>query len=116
MAFCQRTVDGYPGHVYLIAPAREAHPVRIKAWDLIGFDGSAESINCDDQLQALIGPQRCHVRIAGGRTLYEAVYFHDSTPGDKVQLARLDTRGPGLHAVVRGVDPDTELELVVTSC
>lgn len=65
------------------------------AWDLIGFDGSDGK----------------SVRIVGGRALYEAVLFRDDTPGDRVLLARLDTRD-GLRQVNRWVPYDTLLEVV----
>lgn len=66
------------------------------AWDLIGY-GEQQGDG--------------HVRVVGGRTLYELVSFNDCTAGEKVKLSRLSTRG-GLHAVERYVDPDTLLEVV----
>lgn len=65
------------------------------AWDFIGFDGTGG-----------------HVRIVGGRTLYEAVDYNDSRGGKLVRLARLEVEAWGLHQVNRYVDPDTPLEFV----
>jgi len=63
-----------------------------QAWDLIGYEGS--------------------FRIAGGRTVYEAVLYNDaSAKGDKVRLARLDTRH-GLRQINRWVEPDTPIEVL----
>lgn len=77
------------------------------AWDLIGFDGFDATHWPDD------GEHRAAwVRIEGGRALYEAVMYLDSTPGTKVKLARLESAPTGLHEVSRYVDPDTLLEIV----
>lgn len=65
----------------------------LTAWDVIGYDGPA------------------HIRIAGGRTLYETAFFYDNGRTHNVRLARLDTKD-GLRQVNRYVDPDTEVELV----
>lgn len=67
------------------------------AWELIGYG--------EQQGEG-------HVRVVGGRTLYELVSYRDDTRGEKVKLSRLSTRG-GLHAVERYVDPDALLEVVV---
>lgn len=64
------------------------------AWDLIGFDSE----------------NGCHLRIRGGRALYDAAMFNDAK-GYNVKLARLDTLD-GLREVSRYVDPDTEIEVV----
>ena len=66
------------------------------AWEMIGFDGDGGN----------------SVRVQGGRALYEAVIYYDSTPGERVKLARLDARADGIHQVSRYVDPDTVLEIV----
>lgn len=63
------------------------------AWDLIGYDGDL------------------WLRIVGGRTLYEAAVFNDTTHGHRVRLDRLDTKN-GLRVVNRYVDPDTPIRLV----
>jgi hypothetical protein len=80
----------------------------LTAWDLIGFDGFDETHWPDDGEH-----QPAWVRVKGGRALYEAVMYLDSTPGTQVKLARLDTAPTGgLREVSRYVDPDTLLELV----
>ena len=85
------------------------------AWMLIGFEGSESDI---EQMLGIEhdmdGKTLAHVRIKGGRTLYENVDFNDSTRGDKVRLGRLDSKD-GLHPVYRWVHGDTILEVVVPS-
>lgn len=87
-----------------------------KAWDLIGFDGTLESIThlADPSLELdRFAPRTpASVRIKGGRTLYESVVFNDDTRGDRVRLDRLVAEQDGLRVVNRYVDPDTELEVV----
>jgi hypothetical protein len=73
------------------------------AWDYIGFDGRL------DENDLRIG----HVRIVGGRALYEAVIYYDETPGDNVKLVRLVADGVAIRQVERYVDPDTPLEFVL---
>jgi hypothetical protein len=64
----------------------------VKAWDLIGDEGS--------------------FRIKGGRTVYEAVMYNEATArGDKVRLARVETCD-GIRQVNRWVDPDTLIEVI----
>jgi hypothetical protein len=64
-----------------------------EAWDLIGHEGK--------------------FRIQGGRTIYEAVIYNDSTArGRKVRLARLDAR-TGLHQINRWIAPETLIEVLV---
>lgn len=70
-----------------------------KAWDLIGFDGGTAD-------------KPAHVRIRGGRALYEAVIFYDGTRQEKVKLSRLEATPDGIRQVDRRVDPDTEMEIL----
>lgn len=99
------------GVANVVAPARELEPVRIPAWDLIGFDGNAETV-ADYDLRAKVGRNPVDVRIAGGRARYEGVSYESSTArSDRVRLFRLDT-ADGLREVSRRVDPDELLELV----
>lgn len=70
----------------------DSHVTVVRAWDLIGHDGS--------------------FRLAGGRTIYEAVMYNEATArSTRVRLVRLDTGG-GLHQVNRWVDPDTPVEVL----
>jgi hypothetical protein len=104
--------DGIDGHVCFVGAARHATPIRIKAWDLIGFDSTAESMS-DPDIQKAIGPGLVDVRICGGRAHYEAVIYNGAN--EKVKLARLETSALGLYQVSRYVDPDIELELIEVS-
>lgn len=108
--FPVRSVDGEEGHVFFVGIARDATPIRLKAWDLIGFDSSAVTVY--DELAPLVGQGAVCVRIRGGRAQYEAVLYNDSNPGEKVKLARLETGSGGIREISRYVDADTELELV----
>lgn len=64
------------------------------AWDLIGYEGPYG------------------VRVVGGRTIYDGVFYNDETArSDKVWLKRLTTDS-GLGVIERKVDPDTEIEIV----
>jgi hypothetical protein len=68
------------------------------AWDLIGWDN---------------GP----IRIAGGRTVYEAVLYNDHNGGHLVKIARLETvaRDNGkacVREVSRYVEPDTLIDIL----
>jgi hypothetical protein len=85
------------------------------AWELIGFDGTTEVIDrlwqrnpsyAEPDYEA----EAATVRIRGGRALYEAV---GNDGGDLVRLSRLAIDADGLRPVVRYVDPDTELEVIV---
>jgi hypothetical protein len=85
------------------------------AWDLIGFDGTLASfdpqhpvVRAAYEAGSTITDSPYLVRVKGGRTLYESV---DNNGGEKVRLSRLDTTD-GLRAIVRYVDPDTEMEVV----
>lgn len=91
-------------------------PTRVfSAWDLIGFDGTTEVIDRNlggdpNYAEPEYEPRPAMVRLAGGRSLYESV---GNDGGRKVRLARLDPTPNGeLHAAVRYVEPETELEVV----
>lgn len=105
-------VDGNGGS-YVISPAADLIPVRVTAWELIGYEGSPESVS-DEALRRLIGPNLTCVRISGGRALYEQVDFADDRPGTRVRLGRVDVGEHGLRGVTRWVEPETELEIVET--
>jgi hypothetical protein len=68
---------------------------QLTAWDVVGYDPYDY-------------PGTVGVRLAGGRTVYEAVA---NTSGGRVCLSRLDT-SDGLRAVTRYVDADTPVVLV----
>jgi hypothetical protein len=60
----------------------------------------------------LIGTED-HVRIVGGRTVYEAVEYNDKRSGKLVRLARITNRDDGLlRQINRYVDPDTLMEVL----
>jgi hypothetical protein len=86
------------------------------AWELIGFDGTTEVIDRlwlrnSSYAEPGYEAEGASVRIRGGRALYEAV---GNDGGELVRLTRLAIGGPeGLRVVVRYVDPDTELEVIV---
>lgn len=75
------------------------------AWALIGFEGRFRpDLNEEGPLS--------HVRIKGGRALYEQVDYDDARGGSMVRLGRVDVDEHGLKPVTRYVDPDTILEIV----
>lgn len=82
-------------------------PVRMRAWDLVGFDGRAGDVYGLDEV---LGDGVYAVRLVGGRALYDAVVVADG--GDSPRLSRLEARDGYLHQVNRYVDPDAEVELV----
>jgi hypothetical protein len=84
----------------MIADLLDPKPGEIgTAWDLIGYDGG--------------------VKIVGGRTTYDSVFYDDSNPRQRrVRLDRLQPveRGfgapPKLRTISRYVDPDELLEVI----
>jgi len=53
-----------------------------------------------------------HLRIVGGRAVYETVIYWDGQRSDKVKLAKLVRDEGGLHTVLRYVDWETPIEIV----
>jgi hypothetical protein len=94
-----------------------------KAWELIGFDGSIALVPSSDGSERpfwdenydQIDYPRASVRIKGGRALYECVSNRDGSLDARcqVELSRFETRDRGVHGVIRLVDEDTLIEVIM---